>query len=167
MRRNQVFVFAVALAAASAAQDVAAQQQGQRQGHEQHAGEARRQQGGGRHQRLFQGVQLTAAQQQQIRAIFEEGRPARAARPQGAERRPGAEGQRGERRPGAEGRKRGERPRPTAEQRAQFQQRRQQQLARIRAVLTAEQRAQFDRNVAQLEASRGERQGAGQRGGRS
>lgn len=160
MRRNQVFVFAMALAAATAAQDVAAQQE---QGHEQHAGEARRQPGGGRHQRLFQGVELTAAQQQQIRAIFEEGRPAR---PQGSE------GQRGERRPlaegkrreGAEGRQRGERPRLTPEQRAQFQQRRQQHLARIRAVLTPEQRAQFDRNVAQQEARRGEQ--AGRRGGR-
>lgn len=145
MRRNQVFVFALALAAATAAQDVAAQQ-----GHEQHAGEARRQPGEGRHQRLFEGVQLTDAQQQQIRAIFQEGRPAHAARPQGAE-----------------GGKRGERPRLTAEQRAQLQQRREQHLARIRAVLTAEQRAQFDRNVAQQEARRGEHAGrrAGRRGG--
>jgi Spy/CpxP family protein refolding chaperone len=152
MRRNQVFVLVMTLAAATAAQDVAAQQA---RGHEQHAGEARRQPGGGRHQRLFEGVQLTDAQQQQVRAIFQEDRPARAA---------GPDGQRAERREGTEGRKRGERRRMSAEQRAQFEQRREQQIARIRAVLTAEQRAQFDRNVAQQEARRGEH--AGRRGGR-
>lgn len=149
MRRYQVFGFALALAAASTAQTAAAQQQG----HEQHAPEGRRQ--GGGIQRLFQGVQLTDAQRQQIRQIVQEGRPERgdrAVRPRG-ERGQRAEGQRAER------------PQLTAEQRAEMQQRRQQQIARVRAVLTAEQRTQFDRNVAQAEAQRGQR-GEGRRGGR-
>ena len=153
MRRNQVFGFALALAAVTGAQSASAQQQ-PAQGHEQHAREGRRQ-GGGPFQRLFQGVQLTEAQQQQVRQIFQEGRPAR------------PQGERGERRA------RGERPQLTTEQRAELQKRRQemqarrtQQIARIRGILTAEQRTQFDRNVAQLEAGRreqGERRG--RRGG--
>ena len=157
MRRYHVFGFALALAAASSAQDAAAQQQ---QGHEQHAAEGRRQ--GGRQERLFQGITLTDAQRQQIRAIFQEGRPERgdrAARPQG-ERGQRAQGQRGER-PQLTEAQRAE----LQKRRAEMQQRRQQQIARVRAVLTAEQRTQFDRNLAQAEAQRGKR-GERRQGGR-
>ena len=157
MRRNHVFGFALALAAATTAQTASAQET---QGHEQHATEGRRQQGGGQFQRLFQGIQLTDAQQQQLRQIMQEGRP---------ERGDSADRPRGQRGQAGEGRPRGERPQLTAEQRAEFQKRReemqarrQQQLAKVRGILTAEQRTQFDRNVAQAEAQRqqrGQRQG--------
>jgi Spy/CpxP family protein refolding chaperone len=162
MRRYHVFGFALALAAASSAQDAAAQQQPRGQ-HEQHAAEGRRQ--GGRQERLFQGITLSDAQRQQIRAIFQEGRPERgdrAARPQG-ERGQRAEGQRGER-PQLTEAQRAE----LQKRRAEFQARRQQQIARVRAVLTAEQRTQFDRNLAQAEAQRGKRGERGERrqGGR-
>lgn len=162
MRRNHLMGFAFALAAATSAQAASAQtaqppQQHDGRGHQQGDRADRR----GPGQRLFQGITLTAQQQEQVRAIMAEGRPARGEQGQRPARGQ-ADGQRGERRQLTEQ----ERQQFEA-RRAEMQQRRAQSFQRIRGILTADQRAQFDRNVAQMEAQRGQRGERGARGQKS
>ncbi|HEX7242643.1 MAG TPA: Spy/CpxP family protein refolding chaperone [Longimicrobiaceae bacterium] len=155
MRRNRVIGFALALVAASTAQAATAQQHGPPQG--QHGAHARAQGGHGPFQQLFEGVELTQAQKEQLHAMHEEMRPKGGAAA-------GAHAQGG----GAR-----ERREPTAEERqrmqqhhAEMKQHHEQMLGRVRALLTPEQRVRFEQNLERMEAhhrEHGAQQGGQQR----
>lgn len=130
MRRNRVIGFALALVAASTAQAATAQQHGPPQG--QHGAHARAQGGHGPFQQLFEGVELTQAQKEQLHALHEEARAKGGAA--------SAHGRGGE----ARGRRQ--------QHHAEMKQHHEQMLGRVRALLTPEQRVRFEQNLERMEA---------------
>jgi protein CpxP len=105
---------------------------------------------GGMSQMLFNGIDLTDAQKQQIEKIKEKYKAQmQALRPEGA-------GRGGAAAPGAQGGP-GGRPQMSPEARAKFDEIRTRQNAEYRAVLTSAQQTIFDKNIAEMKARKEQR----------
>lgn len=97
---------------------------------------------------MFKGIELSAQQKQEVKAIHAKYRDQYASRQGNRQHTDSARAQRRE---------------AMREQFAKNSQLRQQEMADIRGVLTADQRVTFDRNVAELKARMQERANKGQR----
>lgn len=151
MRRIALSTLAVALTLGTASIAAAQQPTQAPQAQQQRAEGQGRWQRQGQHARraLFKGVNLTAQQKEQIKAIHQkynaQAKPIRDAL------RPAAQQARADRQKGDQGAARAELER-TKPQREQLRSLREQELREVRGVLTPDQQKTFDRNVEQLKA---------------
>ena len=146
---------ALTLGGGVAAAQAPAQAPAQRHGRAEQA-EGHRRGGRGPEGFLLKGITLTADQQARVADLQKQWRADRPneTRERGAQRQDSAQGQRGPR---------GQR---TPADRAAMQQRMEQHVAALRAILTADQQRTFDANVAQMKqrfAQRGQGNGQGWR----
>ena len=150
MRSNTVitaFAFALAVGTAGVAgAQGAGRAEGPRAAHDStHRGgfEGRGHRGGPEHM-LLRGITLSADQQAQLKSLGERRRQEWEAQRKDGQARP--ERQRGD-------------TTGLGALRAKMEQQREQHLAEIRNILTPDQRVQFDKNVAELKAHAGKREG--------